>query len=113
MSTDGDQKGPGAGFRPLSFLDRDLPAAFLLRVIVIAPGSEKAYEAAEWADSLVIVERGEIEVVCVGGATHPFRVGNILCPTALPLLALRNRTDLPAVLAAVSRRLERPSAADP
>jgi hypothetical protein len=109
MSTDGDQKGPGVGFRPLSFLDRDLPPSFLLRVIVIAPGSERAYEAAEWADSLVIVERGEIEVVCVGGTTYPFRVGHILCPTALPLLALRNRTDLPAVLAAVSRRLERPS----
>jgi quercetin dioxygenase-like cupin family protein len=88
----------------LSFLDRPLPAAFRLHVVAVAPGGTRPYEAAEWADALVVVERGEIELETVGDGTRRYARGDVLWLAGLPLRALRNRGGEAAVLVAVSRR---------
>src|ERR1044071_4876848 len=88
----------------LSIAGRALPAAFVRREIVVAPGNERPYDPEEWVDSLVVVRDGEIELECRAGHLATFRRGDILWLTGLPLRVLRNRGTEPAVLVAVSRR---------
>jgi hypothetical protein len=92
----------------LSFLGRRLPSTFELRVAAVAPGRERPYDEADWRDALVVVERGDVELECLGGTRQRFGRGDVLWLVGLPLRALHNRGRDPAVLVAVSRR--RPSA---
>jgi hypothetical protein len=87
----------------LSFLGRELPEAFVLKILTLAPESEEPYREEDWADAIVIVERGELEVECQAGGRKLFRRGAILWLVGLPLRTLRNRGQEPVVLAAVSR----------
>ena len=93
---------PGGERLPL--LDGPLPPAFELREIAIAPGCGRAYAEAEWRDALVVVERGEVELECLGGSCHSFQRGDVLWLVGLPLRRLRNRAAESAVLVAFSRR---------
>ncbi len=79
-------------------------------MVTVAAGRERTYDEAEWRDALVVVERGEIELECLGGSRHRFRRGDVLWLTGLPLRVLRNRGLVPAVLTAVSRRSDEFSA---
>lgn len=92
----------------LSFLGRRLPAAFEAREIALSPGHRRAYDEAEWRDALVVLERGEIELECVGGARQPLQRGAVVWLTGLPVRALHNRGSEVAVLVAVSRRRRSP-----
>jgi hypothetical protein len=96
--------GGCAGPDGLSFLGRRLPPRFELRVVTLGPGDRRPYDRAEWRGALVVVERGELELECLGGSRRCFGRGNVLCLDGLPLRALRNRGPEPVVLAAVSRR---------
>ena len=89
---------------PLTFLGRPLPAGFALRVTAIAPGEWIAYVADEWRDGLVVVERGEVELDCTDGARFAFALGSVLWLAGLPVRALHNPGEVPAVLTSVSRR---------
>jgi hypothetical protein len=91
----------------LSFLGRRLPRRFELRAIAVAPGSARPCRELDWRDALVVVERGEIEVVCLGGGCRRFQRGAILSLAQLPLRALRNPGDGDALLLAVTRRRTR------
>ena len=86
-----------------TFLGRRLPDSFELRRIVVAPGSERPFDEAEWRDAIVVVASGKIELECSSGSRHPFRRGDVLWLIGLPLRALHNRWRRPAVLVAVSR----------
>jgi quercetin dioxygenase-like cupin family protein len=88
---------------PLSFLGRDLPRSFQLKVVTLPPGSEQPYREADWTDCIVVVEQGEIELECNAGGRRQFQQGAILWLVGLPLRTIRNRGHEPAVLAAVSR----------
>jgi uncharacterized cupin superfamily protein len=88
----------------LSIAGRTLPPAFVRREIVVAPGTDRPYDPAEWLDALVVVKEGEIELECRAGHLATFRRGDILWLTGLPLHVLRNRGADPVVLVAVSRR---------
>jgi hypothetical protein len=101
MDAHGDDR-PGAA--PLSFLGRRVPPAFRVRVVTIGPGGALAYEAADWADALVVVERGALELACASGGSVHLTAGDVLCLAGLPVLALRNPGPEPVVLSAVSRR---------
>ena len=81
--------------------------AFDVRVVEVPPGGARAYEEAEWADALVVVERGEIELDCRGGSRPRFAGGAVLWLGGLPVRALRNPGPVPAVLVAVSRAAPR------
>lgn len=94
---------------PLPFLHGPLPPSFELRLIVMASGREHAFVEDEWRDALVVVERGEIELECVRGASRRFRSGDVLWLSGLHLRRLRQRGRDPVVLVAISRR--RPRAA--
>ena len=76
---------------------------FELREISVAPGGERPFAEADWRDALVLVERGEVEVECLGGARCRFVEGDLLWLTGLPLRGLRNRGACEALLIAVSR----------
>jgi quercetin dioxygenase-like cupin family protein len=59
----------------LSFLGRPLSPAFEARTVAVAPGRRRAYRYADWRDSLVLVESGEIELECLGGSRQSFQRG--------------------------------------
>ena len=86
-----------------TFLGKRLPDSFEVRRVVVAPGCERPFDAAEWRDAIVVVASGRIELECSSGKRHPFRRGDVLWLIGLPLRALHNRWRRPAVLVAVSR----------
>ena len=92
----------------------DALAGFDIRRIVVAPGSERPYDEAEWADTLVVVEAGTLELESRSGNRCGFGRGDVLWLIGLPLRALRNRGAVPTVLVAVTRlRTARTAPFDP
>ena len=84
-------------------MDDDDPA-FSLSVITLEPGGERPYDAAEWRDALVVVERGEVELEGFAGARRSFSRGAVLWLVGLPLRALHNHGPEPVSMVAISRR---------
>jgi hypothetical protein len=80
-----------------------LPPLFVVRRVLVGPGRERLYEHGEWADAIVLVQAGEIELECVGGTRSRFGTGALLCFDSLPLRTLRNAGREPALLIALSR----------
>jgi hypothetical protein len=89
--------------RPLSFLGRAPGPRFARKVVELAPGSSRPYDAAEWRAALVVVERGEVELQGVTGAGLRLCRGAVLCLAGLTLRALHNPGAEPAVLVAMRR----------
>lgn len=56
----------------LPFMGRRPSSDFAMRQVLIAPGSEYAYDESEWDDALVVVERGTIELECRDGTGLSF-----------------------------------------
>src|SRR5688572_32660026 len=71
------------------------------RRLVIEPGGEYVSSAAEWADALVLLKHGSLQVECLAGARRTFEAEAILCLEWLPLRALRSTSAELAVLVAV------------
>ena len=86
-----------------SFLGRTVPLTFRARVVTVAPGEERTYDAAEWRDSIVAVERGELELECTSGGRRRFERGSVLWLCGLPLRALRSTGRESVLLVAVCR----------
>ena len=107
--------GPGRPRGRPSCPGSAVSSGFDVRRIVVAPGDERAFDDAEWRDSLVVVASGALELECSSGARRRFRRGDVLWLTGLPLRALRSCGGGPAVLLAISRAVgdefpdERPS----
>lgn len=80
------------------------PAGFRFASVELEPGGTRPYEPGEWADALVVVARGELELECRDGGRRRFGCGEALWLSGLPLRALRNPGCETAVLVAVSRR---------
>jgi hypothetical protein len=76
---------------------------FDVRVVVVAPGHERAYDEAEWEDALVLLESGELELEGIGGSRCHFESGAVLSLVGLRLRALRNHGREPALVVAISR----------
>jgi hypothetical protein len=93
----------GSDDEPLGIRDKVLGPAFCRRVITIAPGRARLYDAAEWCDALVVVEQGEVHLECRAGGFRPFGTGTVLWLAGLRLRALHNRGREPVVLSAVRR----------
>lgn len=88
----------------MSLLRRPVPSGFRVQEILIPPLVRRAYHEREWRDSLVVVERGSIELETMSGARLRLGSGAILYLMGLPLRELHNRGSVPAVLAVISRR---------
>jgi hypothetical protein len=78
-------------------------AGFEVRLVAVAPGRTRAYDEAEWRDTLVIVEHGQIELEGLSGSRQTFECGAALWLAGLPLRALHNRGREPALIVAVLR----------
>jgi Cupin domain len=76
---------------------------FEVRVVRVPPGGDRPYDAAEWEDAIVLVQRGAIELRGVSGAARSFARGDLIWLEDVPLRALHNPGREPAVLVAVSR----------
>lgn len=74
------------------------------RTVILQPGDGLEYVAADWADTLVIVERGQLELECPSGRHARFTAGAILTMVGLPVRRLRNPGPRPLVLSAITRR---------
>jgi hypothetical protein len=88
----------------LSLVGRTFSASFDLHRVTIASGCELLYERSDWADAVVVLEEGELELECRSGACARFRSGAVLVFDALPLRTLRNTGCVPVLLIGVSRR---------
>ncbi len=87
----------------LSFLHGKLPPGFELEVVRVEPGGVRPFRDADWWDSLVVVEHGEIELECTRGGRRRFVEGAVLWLVGLPLVALHNPGPEPVLMSAVSR----------
>jgi hypothetical protein len=76
---------------------------FERRVVVVGPGAACDYDAREWHDAIVMVERGEIELEGRAGGRARFGPGAVVALDHLPLRALRTVGRDAAVLVAVRR----------
>jgi hypothetical protein len=97
----------------ISFLDGELPPGFELELVAVEPGATRPYRDADWWDSLVVVERGQVELECVRGGRRRFVEGAVMWLAGLPLVALHNPGPEPVLLAAVSRKRSRPMNSGP
>ncbi|MBI5104970.1 MAG: hypothetical protein HZB46_08305 [Solirubrobacterales bacterium] len=98
---------PATGDEPLSFRGRPLPRRFDGHTIVVAPGGVRPFDAAEWHDALVVVESGQVQLETLAGGWWTFLAGDVVWFEGLPLRALHNPWEEPAVLVAVYRRCSR------
>jgi hypothetical protein len=76
---------------------------FAQRVWTLPPGASRPYAEADWVDAIVLVATGRVEVEGLGGSRQGFERGDLLWLTGLPVRALHNCGEQPAVLVAVSR----------
>jgi quercetin dioxygenase-like cupin family protein len=91
------------GADPISLLGGRCPRSFRLRTLTLQPGHAIDYHAGDWVDSLVVVERGELELECCSGVRARFSAGAILALNGLTLRRLCNASSSPLVLSALSR----------
>ena len=82
------------------------PEVFRLRTLRLQSGDAIDYLPADWADALVVVEQGELEVECCSGAVGRFGPGAVLAFAGLTVARLRNPGSVPLLLSAVSRRTD-------
>ena len=87
----------------ISFLGARCPKDFRLHTLTLHPRDTIDYRPADWADVLVVVERGKLEVECRGGARAQFEEGAILAFATLAVRWLRNPSSNPVVLSTLSR----------
>ena len=78
---------------------------FNRHVVVIEPGGEHPYEEDEWRDALVMLEHGAVVLCFRCGRLMLLTRGAILWFTGLPLRAVHNQGEEPAVLVGISREL--------
>jgi hypothetical protein len=76
---------------------------FERRLVRLEPRCELLYNASEWADELVIVVCGSLELEGRTGRRWAFQKGSIVWLQELPLRAIHNPTDATTILMAVSR----------
>jgi hypothetical protein len=76
---------------------------FEARRVAVAPGGTRAYDDAEWAGALVVVERGRIELEGLNGSRATFERGAVLWLARVPLRALHNHGCEAAVIVAFTR----------
>jgi hypothetical protein len=77
---------------------------FERRVITLAPGTSRPFVQADWADALVLLECGELELEALSGCRVRLQPGAIFWLAGLPLRCLHSVGRDPAVLIAVSRK---------
>ena len=91
------------GPHEISFTGRRCPGSFRVRTLTLQPADAIDFIPVDWADAVVIVERGALEVECQTGRCATFAQGAVLVLDGLALRRLRNAGSTPLVLSALSR----------
>jgi hypothetical protein len=99
----GDPETP-ADEEPFRLLGRPLSPGFLVRVVLVGCGRQRAFDERDWRDALVVLERGELELECERGTRRRFGAGAVLCLSGLPLRMVHQRGPDPTLLVSVRRR---------
>ena len=73
------------------------------RRLLIESHRPRSFDASEWVGSLVVVERGRLELEWRDGARLAFSPGDVLCLQGLGLVALRATTPSPTLLLVLRR----------
>ena len=73
------------------------------RRLLIEPSRPRHFDADEWRGSLVIVERGELELEWQDGGRLAFSTGDVLCLQGLGLTTLRAVAPTPTLLLVMRR----------
>lgn len=76
---------------------------FTRRVVTIAPGETVPFVESDWTDALVVVERGDVDLLCTRGGRRRFGASAILVLAGLSLVSLHNPGVEDAVLVSLSR----------
>ena len=76
---------------------------FTRHVLVIEPGGEHPYDESEWRDALVMLQHGAVVLSFRCGRLMLLTRGAILWFDGLPLQALHNQGDEPAVVVGIAR----------
>ena len=76
---------------------------FRQRILTLAPLETIEYRRLDWADTFVVVERGNLEIECDSGTRAWFGAGAMLAFADLNLKYLRNTGCDQLVLRALSR----------
>ncbi len=87
----------------LSFLGDRHHRDVRVRRLILEPGDAIDFRSADWADVLVIVERGRLQLECNSGAHAVFEPGAVLVLTLPELRRLRSVGTAALVVTAVSR----------
>jgi hypothetical protein len=88
---------------PVSFLGRTLPPGTRVRTVILLPAQAVDYRPEDWADTLVVVERGTLELECSRGVRARFGSGSVLTLVAVEPRRLLNSGSTPLVLKALTR----------
>lgn len=73
------------------------------RRLLIEPQRPRAFDASEWLGSLVVVERGGLELEWLDGARLTFSPGDVLCLQGLGLMRLCAAAHSPTLLLVMRR----------
>ncbi len=73
------------------------------RRLLIEQHRPRRFDADEWQGSLVVVERGGLELEWADGARLAFTTGDVLCLDGLGLVALRATAAAPTLLLVLRR----------
>ena len=90
--------------RPLDLLGRCCSGRIAVSIRILDVGAETAYRPDDWKDSIIEIEAGAVEIETRDGEAVEFRAGDVFWLAGLPVLALHNRGDVPAVLVTATRR---------
>lgn len=88
--------------RATALLGTRAPLGFEQRRLVVGHALHR-YDAREWSEALVVVERGVLELEWSGGARLCFEPGDTLSLASLRLRGLRGAGAGPTVLVVLSR----------
>jgi quercetin dioxygenase-like cupin family protein len=81
----------------------DVPPGFECRAVTVEPGGDRIYHHAEWADALVLITEGEIELEWRDGRRRRLESGCVLWLAGLELRRIHNHGSEAARLLAISR----------
>ena len=90
--------------RPLDLLGTCRSGRFEVSIRILDARTETAYQPDDWKDSIIEVEAGAVEIETRHGQAVAFHAGDVFWLAELPVRALHNRGDIPAVLVTATRR---------
>ena len=79
------------------------PRSFRTRRVTLPPGGSRPHHEDEWRGALIVVESGDLELLCQAGGSRVFGTGSVLWFTGLNLASVRNPGPVDTVFRALTR----------